>query len=115
MEKKKVFNMFRAETAEQQAGQEVPNPCFGPREGASSRPDKAPSKMTDETKLILTKGGWSLKIDKLEILGFKSMADLKTLEEKDYKRVNLSQKEMNNFVLFLQKPSVMSFEGWFGV
>ena len=73
---------------------------------------RAPTKMTEETKTILRKGGWREVVGKLEELGFKSMADLKTLEEKDHKKLKLSLTQMKNFILFLKKPSVAALDDW---
>ena len=83
----------------------------------SSRPAKPPSKMTDETKLMLRQGGWRELVDKLEKLGFKSIADLKTLEEKDNRKLKISVTEMKNFIIFIKKPSagVRALDGWLGV
>ena len=40
------------------------------------------------------------------------MADLKTLEEKDHKKLKLSLTQMKNFILFLKKPSVAALDDW---
>ena len=68
--------------------------------------------MAEETKDILRKGGWRELVDLLENLGYKSMADLKTLLEKDHKKLKLSVARMRNLVLFINKPSVRAIDRW---
>ncbi len=78
----------------------------------SSRSVCAPTVMDEATQTVLRRGGWRELVDVLGKLDYKSWADLKTLVEKDHKKLKLSVARMRNFVLFVEKPTVMVLGRW---